>query len=200
MEEEKYTEYTENVYESNKQNTTNAREAVTDYSQQHKKLFETEGDVLQNLLKQEGQQSETPAEQVKNDAEVRSRAAKLTDDIATRVQENFMDIMFGRYKEAPSFKSLIEDADVDAENLLKILIAFEKPQAQLHKVVTNPDSDIAKKYSEFMKPTQQKQLNEVLTGLVNDIKTLYTDEDIELVSSKITSLFSHIEKGEITGQ
>jgi hypothetical protein len=108
--------------------------------------------------------------------------------------------MFGRYKEAPSFKSLIEDADVDAENLLKILIAFEKPQAQLHEVVTNPDSDIAKKYSEFMKPTQQKQLNEVLTGLVNDIKTLYTDEDIELVSSKITSLFSHIEKGEITGQ
>jgi len=200
MEEEKYSEYTENVYESNKQNTTNAREAVTDYSQQHKKLFETEGDVLQNLLKQEGQQSETPAEQVKNDAEIRSRAAKLTDDIATRVQENFMDIMFGRYKEAPSFKSLIEDADVDAENLLKILIAFEKPQAQLHEVVTNPDSDIAKKYSEFMKPAQQKQLNEVLTGLVNDIKTLYTDEDIELVSSKITSLFSHIEKGEITGQ
>ena len=200
MEEEKNSEYTENVYESNKQNTSNAREAVGDYSQQHKKLFETEGDVLQNLLKQEGQQSETPAEQVKNDAEIRSRAAKLTDDIATRVQENFMDIMFGRYKEAPSFKSLIEDANIDAENLLKILIAFEKPQAQLHEVVTNPDSDIAKKYSEFMKPTQQKQLNEVLTGLVNDIKTLYTDEDIELVSSKITSLFSHIEKGEITGQ
>ena len=200
MEEEKYSEYTENVYESNKQNTTNAREAVSDYSEQHKKLFETEGDVLQNLLKQEAQQSESPAEQVKNDAEVRSRAAKLTDEIATRVQENFMDIMFGRYKEAPSFKSLIEDADVDAENLLKILIAFEKPQAQLHEVITNPDSDIAKKYSEFMKPAQQKQLNEVLTGLVNDIKTLYTDEDIELVSSKITSLFSHIEKGEITGQ
>jgi len=200
MEEEKYSEYTENVYESNKQNTTNAREAVSDYSEQHKKLFETEGDVLQNLLKQEAQQSESPAEQVKNDAEVRSRAAKLTDEIATRVQENFMDIMFGRYKDVPSFKSLIEDADIDAENLLKILIAFEKPQAQLHEVVTNPDSDIAKKYSEFMKPTQQKQLNEVLTGLVNDIKTLYTDEDIELVSSKITSLFSHIEKGEITGQ
>tara|TARA_R100001086_G_scaffold228889_1_gene148554 strand:+ start:1241 stop:1843 length:603 start_codon:yes stop_codon:yes gene_type:complete len=200
MEEEKYSEYTANVYESNKQPTQNAREAVSGYSEQHKKLFETEGDVLQNLLKQEGQQSESPAEQVKNDAEVRSRAAKLTDDIATRVQENFMDIMFGRYKEAPSFKSLIEDADVDAENLLKILIAFEKPQAQLHEVVTNPDSDIAKKYSEFMKPAQQKQLNEVLTGLVNDIKTLYTDEDIELVSSKITSLFSHIEKGEITGQ
>ena len=200
MKEEKYSEYTENVYESNKQNTTNAREAVSDYSEQHKKLFETEGDVLQNLLKQEAQQSESPAEQVKNDAEVRSRAAKLTDEIATRVQENFMDIMFGRYKEAPSFKSLIEDADVDAENLLKILIAFEKPQAQLHEVITNPDSDIAKKYSEFMKPAQQKQLNEVLTGLVNDIKTLYTDEDIELVSSKITSLFSHIEKGEITGQ
>jgi len=95
---------------------------------------------------------------------------------------------------------LIEDADVDAENLLKILIAFEKPQAQLHEVITNPDSDIAKKYSEFMKPAQQKQLNEVLSGLVNDIKTLYTDEDIELVSSKITSLFSHIEKGENTGQ
>ena len=200
MEEEKYSEYTANVYESNKQPTQNAREAVSGYSEQHKKLFETEGDALQNLLKQEGQQSESPAEQVKNDAEVRSRAAKLTDDIATRVQENFMDIMFGRYKEAPSFKSLIEDADVDAENLLKILIAFEKPQAQLHEVVTNPDSDIAKKYSEFMKPAQQKQLNEVLTGLVNDIKTLYTDEDIELVSSKITSLFSHIEKGEITGQ
>jgi hypothetical protein len=200
MEEEKYSEYTENVYESNKQNTTNAREAVSDYSEQHKKLFETEGDVLQNLLKQEAQQSESPAEQVKNDAEVRSRAAKLTDEIATRVQENFMDIMFGRYKDVPSFKSLIEDADIDAENLLKILIAFEKPQAQLHEVITNPDSDIAKKYSEFMKPTQQKQLNEVLTGLVNDIKTLYTDEDIELVSSKITSLFSHIEKGEITGQ
>ena len=151
-------------------------------------------------MKQEAQQSESPAEQVKNDAEVRSRAAKLTDEIATRVQENFMDIMFGRYKDVPSFKSLIEDADIDAENLLKILIAFEKPQAQLHEVVTNPDSDIAKKYSEFMKPTQQKQLNEVLTGLVNDIKTLYTDEDIELVSSKITSLFSHIEKGEVTGQ
>ena len=200
MEEEKYSEYTENVYESNKQNTTNARETVSDYSEQHKKLFETEGDVLQNLLKQEAQQSESPAEQVKNDAEVRSRAAKLTDEIATRVQENFMDIMFGRYKDVPSFKSLIEDADIDAENLLKILIAFEKPQAQLHEVVTNPDSDIAKKYSEFMKPTQQKQLNEVLTGLVNDIKTLYTDEDIELVSSKITSLFSHIEKGEVTGQ
>ena len=200
MEEEKYSEYTENVYESNKQNTTNAREAVSDYSEQHKKLFETEGDVLQNLLKQEAQQSESPAEQVKNDAEVRSRAAKLTDEIATRVQENFMDIMFGRYKDVPSFKSLIEDADIDAENLLKILIAFEKPQAQLHEVVTNPNSDIAKKYSEFMKPAQQKQLNEVLTGLVNDIKTLYTDEDIELVSSKITSLFSHIEKGEITGQ
>lgn len=200
MEEEKYSEYTENVYESNKQNTTNAREAVSDYSEQHKKLFETEGDELQNLLKQEAQQSESPAEQVKNDAEVRSRAAKLTDEIATRVQENFMDIMFGRYKDVPSFKSLIEDADIDAENLLKILIAFEKPQAQLHEVVTNPDSDIAKKYSEFMKPAQQKQLNEVLTGLVNDIKTLYTDEDIELVSSKITSLFSHIEKGEITGQ
>jgi hypothetical protein len=200
MEEEKYSEYTENVYESNKQNTTNAREAVSDYSEQHKKLFETEGDVLQNLLKQEAQQSESPAEQVKNDAEVRSRAAKLTDEIATRVQENFMDIMFGRYKDVPSFKSLIEDADIDAENLLKILIAFEKPQAQLHEVITNPDSDIAKKYSEFMKPAQQKQLNEVLTGLVNDIKTLYTDEDIELVSSKITSLFSHIEKGEITGQ
>lgn len=200
MEEEKYSEYTENVYESNKQNTTNAREAVSDYSEQHKKLFETEGDELQNLLKQEAQQSESPAEQVKNDAEVRSRAAKLTDEIATRVQENFMDIMFGRYKDVPSFKSLIEDADIDAENLLKILIAFEKPQAQLHEVITNPDSDIAKKYSEFMKPAQQKQLNEVLTGLVNDIKTLYTDEDIELVSSKITSLFSHIEKGEITGQ
>ena len=200
MEEEKYTEYTANVYESNKQPTQNAREAVSGYSEQHKKLFETEGDELQNLLKQEAQQSESPAEQVKNDAEVRSRAAKLTDEIATRVQENFMDIMFGRYKDVPSFKSLIEDADIDAENLLKILIAFEKPQAQLHEVVTNPDSDIAKKYSEFMKPAQQKQLNEVLTGLVNDIKTLYTDEDIELVSSKITSLFSHIEKGEITGQ
>lgn len=200
MEEEKYTEYTANVYESNKQPTQNAREAVSGYSEQHKKLFETEGDELQNLLKQEAQKSESPAEQVKNDAEVRSRAAKLTDEIATRVQENFMDIMFGRYKDVPSFKSLIEDADIDAENLLKILIAFEKPQAQLHEVVTNPDSDIAKKYSEFMKPAQQKQLNEVLTGLVNDIKTLYTDEDIELVSSKITSLFSHIEKGEITGQ
>ena len=198
MEEEKNSEFTNDVYQSNRQHSRDARADVAQ-SDPRSSLFEAEGDILYNNLLN-AQKNQTPAEEVKNDAEIRSRAAKLTDDIATRVQENFMDIMFGRYKDVPSFKSLIEDANVDAENLLKILIAFEKPQAQLHEVVTNPDSEIAKKYSEFMKPAQQKQLNEVLTGLVNDIKTLYTDDDIELVSSKITSLFSHIEKGEITEQ
>ncbi len=202
MEEQQNSEFTPDVYTSNKQQSLNAREGIGEDPRAD--IFEIDGEELYNKLMKEKQDSvesgTTPVESVKDDAEIRSRAAKLTDDIASLVQENFMDIMFGRYKQAPDFKEMIESANVDAENLLKILIAFEKPQAQLHEVVNVPESEIGKKYSEFMKPVQQQQLNDVLSGLVNDIKSLYTDPDIELVSSKITSLFNHIEEGDIKGQ
>ena len=126
MEEQQKSEFTPDVYTSNKQQSLNAREGIGEDPRAD--IFEIDGEELYNKLMKEKQDSvesgTTPVESVKDDAEIRSRAAKLTDDIASLVQENFMDIMFGRYKQAPDFKEMIESANVDAENLLKILIVI----------------------------------------------------------------------------
>ena len=139
----------------------------------------------------------TPAQEVVEDSVNRDQLNSLVNDLSTAVQKQFLRVMMGQKIKTESISQIIKESNASNEDLLNLLVAFEKPLEQLVTVINNPESDIAKKYS-FMKKEQIIEMESVLKSLANDIKEKYDDDTVKEIEDKITGWFTKSDEGETT--
>ena len=141
--------------------------------------------------------SPTPAQEVIEESVSRDELNSLVNNLSTAVQKQFLRVMMGQKIETESISQIMKESNASNEDLLNLLVAFEKPLEQLVTVINNPESEIAKKYS-FMKKEQIIEMESVLKSLANDIKEKYDDDTVKEIEDKITGWFTKSDEGETT--
>ena len=137
----------------------------------------------------------SPAQEIIDNSASRDSLNNLVNELSTAVQKQFLRVMMNKNIETESISKIIKESNVSNDDLLNLLVAFEKPLEQLVTVINNPKSEIASKYS-FMKKEQIVEMESVLKSLANDIKEKYDDDDVKEIEDKITGWLTKSDEGE----